>query len=288
MNVVKFAVCPEIRTTSSKIVGFHRSTLYVAPARNKETIEIYSVNALIPDSWKRIVKIKTNHVSIEEFTLSPNGLFIYCLFIGTAETDDNFKIYIAKISTETLEVKLYPLNPSCGDEFEQVYINNVGLLCGERGLYIYDRTVVMGPINFWMIDLLDETNSDFTEKSFMITPNHIPSHLSTHECTRFPIVLNPDNREVIKIANTDEILIFNGSTEEWISYSPESCNQMDLTTITTRGIRETYGLYGCRFNAVESKMSIFGRGRNLMAKISENGMHIFYSFEINKENCTYR
>uniref|UniRef100_A0AC34QU32 Uncharacterized protein n=1 Tax=Panagrolaimus sp. JU765 TaxID=591449 RepID=A0AC34QU32_9BILA len=288
MNFVKISVCPQIRTTSSKIVGFHHSTLYVAPARDEKTIEIYSVNAMIHDSWKRIVKIKTIHDSIEEFTLSPNGLFIYCLFVGTVEHDENFKIYIAKICTTTSALDLYPLNPASGDEFEQVYINNIGLHCGENGLYMYDRTIAMGPIKFWTIALLDETDSNFDEKSFIITPNHIPAHASTHECIRFPIALNLDNREVIKIANTDEILIFNGSTEEWISYFPESANQIDFGKIRTRGIREVYGRSGHRFNAVESKLSVFGRGDNLMAKISEKGMHIFYSFQINKENLTYK
>lgn len=37
---------------------------------------------------------------------------------------------------------------------------------------------------------------------------------------------NPDNREVIKMDGSNDILIFDGSINEWIKYTPDEDNQL--------------------------------------------------------------
>lgn len=51
---------------------------------------------------------------------------------------------------------MFNLDEASGEEFEnKVYLENIVLGCGQRQLYMYERSVVMGPIPFWKITLLE-------------------------------------------------------------------------------------------------------------------------------------
>nr|CDQ03893.1 Bm4493 [Brugia malayi] len=50
---------------------------------------------------------------------------------------------------------VFNLDEVSGDEFEnKVFLENIVLGCGKHQLYMYERSVVMGPIPFWKIILL--------------------------------------------------------------------------------------------------------------------------------------
>ncbi|KAE9551031.1 hypothetical protein FO519_005765 [Halicephalobus sp. NKZ332] len=284
---IKTTVCPEVRTTRTKIVGFHDCTFYIAPDKKgsesgSDAIEIYSVHVLVPKSWKLISRIDAREIAVLEFSLSPDGEFIYCLFIGILRDNDIPTINVIKISTTDEEVLVYSLNPESGDTFEQVFIQQVGIQCGKEGLYMFDRTLAMGRIPFWEIVLEDK------DYQFTIHPNPIPAHSAEYQCNRFPLMFNPDNREVIKVSDSDMLLIFDGAANEWNPYYPDEDNQFDISSAPSRGIQETYGRYGQRFGAIDTKMTFFGAQDNCMLKVSERGMHYFYSFNIDRDRRTYR
>ena len=284
---IKTTVCPEVRTTRVKIVGFNDCTLYIAPDKkgvesDNNAIEIYSVHSLIPKSWKLVSSICAREIAVLEFTLSPDGEFIYSLFIGLLKDEDIPTINMIKISTADGEVSIYSLNPESGDDFEQVFIQQVGIQCGKDGLYMFDRTLAMGRIPFWEI-VLDDTKHQFT-----IHANPIPAHAPEYQSNRFPLMFNADNREVVKVSDSNMLLMFDGTTNEWNPYYPDEENQFDISSAPSRGIQETYGRNGQRFGAIDTKMTFFGTSDNCMLKVSEKGMHYFYSFEIDRDRKSYR
>uniref|UniRef100_A0AC35GC24 Uncharacterized protein n=1 Tax=Panagrolaimus sp. PS1159 TaxID=55785 RepID=A0AC35GC24_9BILA len=280
MDTIQFNLPPQIQG-STQIVGFYDYTLYISPVR-ANGIEIWNVHTFVPKSFKMMIKLDVQDVEIREFTLSPDGESIYCLFIATFPKHEIPKICVAKINTEITEYKIWELDFDSGDAFEQVYLNNVGLICGEEKLYMFDRTLVMGDIPFWEFNFSDD------KETFNITANHIPQHDPSFKCNRYLIMHNPDTREVIKMDGGHDILIFDGSINEWIYYTPDEDNELRLTCVTTRGISEIRVRRGQRFEAIETKLSIFGRENRCIFKISNGGRHTFFRFSLNKENKTYK
>lgn len=66
------------------------------------------------------------------------------------------RIAILQINSSNGEMKMYNLDVAAGDEFEnKVFLDNVVIGCGDKQLYMYDRSVVMGPIPFWNVTLLE-------------------------------------------------------------------------------------------------------------------------------------
>lgn len=61
---------------------------------------------------------------------------------------------------------MFNLDELSGDEFEdKVFLENVVLGCGKHQLYIYEKSVVMGPIPFWKITLLEVFFSFFVNSN---------------------------------------------------------------------------------------------------------------------------
>uniref|UniRef100_A0AC34GVF3 Uncharacterized protein n=1 Tax=Panagrolaimus sp. ES5 TaxID=591445 RepID=A0AC34GVF3_9BILA len=280
MDPIKFSVPPQLQR-STQIIGFHDYTLYISPT-NENGIEIWSVHALVPKSFKMMIRFDVREVQIKEFALTPDGELIYCVAIAIFPETEIPKICVIKIQTETTEYKIFELDFDSGDEFEQVYLDNFGLICGEEKLYMYDRTLIMGDIPFWEVSFRDD------RETFNITARHIPQHDRSYKCVRFPIMHNPDNREVIKMDGSNDILIFDGSINEWIKYTPDEDNQLRLICIPTRGISETLVRRGQSYKAIETKLSVFGRENRCIFKISYGGRHTFYRFSLDKENKTYK
>jgi hypothetical protein len=154
MNVIKYSLPSQLQK-STQIVGFYDYTLYLSPA-GVNGIEIWSVHTMVPKSFKTLIKLDVREVEIKEFALSTDGESIYCLFIATFPGDEIPKICVVKIQTETSEYKIWELDFDSGDAFEQVFVNNIGLICGVEKLYMFDRTLVMGDIPFWEFSFRDE------------------------------------------------------------------------------------------------------------------------------------
>uniref|UniRef100_A0A914YRD5 F-box associated domain-containing protein n=1 Tax=Panagrolaimus superbus TaxID=310955 RepID=A0A914YRD5_9BILA len=280
MDPIKFSVPPQLQR-STQIIGFHDYTLYLSPS-DEDGIAIWNVHALVPKSFKMMIRLDVKEVEIREFALTPDGGSIYCLFIATFPENEIPKICVVKIQTETADYEIFELDFDSGDAFEQVYLNNVGLICGEEKLYMFDRTLIMGDIPFWEFAFRDDW------KTFNITARHIPQHDPSYKCVRFPIMHNPDNREVIKMDGSNDILLFDGSKNEWIQYTPDEDNELRLICIPTRGISETLVRRGQSYKAIETKLSVFGRENRCIFKISNGGRHTFYRFSLNRETQTYK
>lgn len=154
MNLIKFDLPPQLRT-STQIVGFHEYFLYIAPA-TENGIEVWCVHSMIPKSFTKMIKLEAREIVIREFALSPDGEFIYSLFIAILPGFEIPKVFVARIETQTNEYNIWELDFESADAFEQVYINNIGLICGETKLYMFDRTLVMGDIPFWEFSFNDE------------------------------------------------------------------------------------------------------------------------------------
>lgn len=187
------------------------------------------------------------------------------------------------ISDANLEV--FNLDVASGEQFEnEVFLENVVIGCSDNQLFMYDRSIVMGPIPFWKIVLIDET------KTFVITSDTICAEDVEESCSRFPIVLNGDNRRVFKIRRNHQIAIYDGKAETWAVYLPASESAFDLGDLEVRvcGVSETYGRSGHRVGAVESPLNIFTDGSgSCIAKVFRNGWHSFYFVRINDENKEY-
>ncbi|KHN79666.1 hypothetical protein Tcan_11785 [Toxocara canis] len=180
-------------------------------------------------------------------------------------------------------VHAFDLDGASGEEFEnKVFLDNVLIGCGDRELFMYDRSVVMGPIPFWVIHLLEDT------MTFVIQSEPICAEETEERCSRFPIVLNGDSRKVLKIRDNNEIAIYDGNDNKWNVYEPSEHSHIDLSEVAARGVSETYGRSGHRLGAVESLLNIFTDGVTCIAKVFKNGTHSFYCIELDDDNKRYR
>lgn len=66
------------------------------------------------------------------------------------------RISMLRIHMDSGACNVFNLDEISGDEFEnKVFLENIVLGCGKHQLYMYERSVVMGPIPFWKITLLE-------------------------------------------------------------------------------------------------------------------------------------
>lgn len=49
------------------------------------------------------------------------------------------------------------------------------------------------------------------------------------QCTRFPVVLNGDTRNVLRITNDYQVFVYDGDTECWIQQAPDAQTGLDVS-----------------------------------------------------------
>uniref|UniRef100_A0A183BP33 Tyrosine-protein phosphatase domain-containing protein n=1 Tax=Globodera pallida TaxID=36090 RepID=A0A183BP33_GLOPA len=106
-------------------------------------------------------------------------------------------------------------------------------------------------------------------------------------CIRFPVVLDGDKRIILRITDDFQVVVYDGNSEQWAMLRADENTELDLSTITVRGISETFGHNWHRFSAIESKLSIFADGEICVFKVLWDGKHHFYSFTVSLERKSY-
>uniref|UniRef100_A0A0N5AE03 CNH domain-containing protein n=1 Tax=Syphacia muris TaxID=451379 RepID=A0A0N5AE03_9BILA len=272
---------PELKGYRLNKIGIRNHMLYVSPNRT-DAIQIWCLHAFIPNSWRCITDFRLNNLLYSSYTLSPTQEIVYILAVALFDCDVP-RISILQINTDNGKVKCYNLDVAAGDEFEnKVFLENVVIGCDGKLLYMYDRSIVMGAIPFWEITLLEDT------MTFIITNNTIAAEESESACSRFPVVLNGDERKVLKIKDDHTILVYNNENDQWEEYIPSYDSNLDLSELTTRGVSESYGRSGHRMGAVESPLSIFTGSGSCIAKVYRNGLHSFYNIKLDDDSRQYR
>lgn len=67
--------------------------------------------------------------------------------------------------------------------------------------------------------------------TFVITSDTIGAEEVESRCSRFPIVLNGDERKVLKIADDHAISVYSGKDEKWSTYYPSINSNLDVSFV---------------------------------------------------------
>ncbi|VDN03940.1 unnamed protein product [Thelazia callipaeda] len=264
-----FEIAPELRKYRLMKIGFFGNFLYVTPCCT-DRIEIWSIHSFIPNSWSKLFSLPLIQLLYSFYAVSPSEPFIYALVVALFECDVP-RISLLRINLENSSCDIFNLDTVSGDEFEnKVYLENIVLGCGEQELYMYERSVVMGPIPFWKIALLEDS------MTFVIINETIAADEHEEKCSRFPMVLDGDKRKVFKLRDNHDIIIYSGESNSWNTYLPSSNTHTDLNLLRVKGVRETYGQVVHRMGAVESPLTFYVSEGICIAKIFRDASHAFY------------
>uniref|UniRef100_A0A915Q6I2 Adenosine 3'-phospho 5'-phosphosulfate transporter 2 n=1 Tax=Setaria digitata TaxID=48799 RepID=A0A915Q6I2_9BILA len=275
-----FGIAPELRNYRLMKIGFWGYQLYISPWCT-DRIQIWSIHSFIPNSWSKLFDFPLIQLFYSFYALSPNEPFIYALVVALFECDVP-RISILRIYMDSGACDVFNLDEVSGNEFEnKVFFENVVLGCGKQ-LYMYERSVVMGPIPFWKITLLEDS------MTFTITNETICTDENEERCSRFPIVLDGDRRKVFKLLDNHDIVVFDGESNSWSTYPPASNTAANLNLLRVRGICETYGQTVHRMGAVESPLTFYVSEGICIAKIFRHSYHIFYHIIFDDERKVYR
>ncbi|VDN37075.1 unnamed protein product [Gongylonema pulchrum] len=149
-----FATIPQLRGYRLIKIGFRGHHLYISPRRS-DRIQIWSLHSFIPNSWAVLLNYPLIQLLYSFYAVSPSEPYIYALVVALFDCDVP-RISILRVHLDTGACDVFNLDEASGEEFENsVYFENVVLGCGQRQLYMYERSVVMGPIPFWKIILLE-------------------------------------------------------------------------------------------------------------------------------------
>uniref|UniRef100_A0A915DYQ7 F-box protein n=1 Tax=Ditylenchus dipsaci TaxID=166011 RepID=A0A915DYQ7_9BILA len=285
MDVVQFATPAHFRSGGSlEKVGFHNQYLYVGYRLNN-VLEVWRLHCLTPASWCKLYVLKCTELFYVYLTYSPVDSCLWILYLAVLESETDGHLYLLKIDPSSGEVvSKYTLDHV--HMFEDVNYERISLGCGcsrvrDNQLYLFDRSMVMGSIPFYCIQLDEST------KTFKIENKPIQSDETLPKCTRFPIVLDGNRRFILKLTNENDIWLYDGGLDSWKMLMPDVSTDLDLSCITARGIAETYGRDWHRFKAVESPLSVFADDSCCLFKIYEKGQHKFYHFMYSPAENTY-
>ncbi|KAM3723104.1 Cadherin-related tumor suppressor [Dirofilaria immitis] len=276
-----FGIVPELRNYRLMKIGFWDDQLYVSPSC-ADRIQVWSIHSFIPNSWSKLFDFRLIQLFYSFYTMSPNEPYIYALVVALFDCDVP-RISILRIYMDSGASDMFNLDEASGDEFEnKVFLENIVLGCGRHQLYMYERSVVMGPIPFWKITLLEDS------MTFVITNETISADENEKKCSRFPIVLDGDKRRVFKLQDNHDIVVYDGESNCWNTYPPSLDTPTDLNLLRVRGISETYGQTVHRMGAVESPLTFYVNENICIAKIFRHTYHAFYHIIFDDERKVYR
>ncbi|KAI3415884.1 hypothetical protein GPALN_005449 [Globodera pallida] len=267
-------------------VGLIRNILFVA-LRNTRELELWSVHCLAPASWTCLFSYNFHELFYAHCALSSKQNAVFAMvaaFFETGSTIENGGIKILRYDLVSEKLCEFKLDSEYVDTFETVTLERVGIGCGQADdrLFLYDRTMVSGEIPFWRISLGWEQMT-FCIKSMPI----LDEQQLCSRCIRFPVVLDGDKRIILRITDDFQVVVYDGNSEQWAMLRADENTELDLSTITVRGISETFGHNWHRFSAIESKLSIFADGDICVFKVLWDGKHHFYSFTVSLERKSY-
>ncbi|KAK0419856.1 hypothetical protein QR680_014371 [Steinernema hermaphroditum] len=266
-------------------VGFCEKRLYVSPKRS-DRLEIWSVECEAGKAeWELITCVNFDELLLSYYALDSANRCVYVLTVGVFENGNEVPcIALFKISIPGGTYEVFQLDPASGLEFEEnVFLDNVVLGCTKGTLFMYDRTVVMGTIPFWRIEL-NEIRMDFG-----IEPQFVKDIESTPRCTRFPLVLDGKNRVIVKLTASNDVFVFDQHSNAWVECCRSGNSDLFLVELRdSRGLSETYGRHGHRIGAVESPLSLYADGNFCIAKVLDKGVHVFYHFVVDVKRKTYK
>ncbi|KAK6102540.1 hypothetical protein QQG55_8890 [Brugia pahangi] len=276
-----FGIIPELRNYRLMKIGFWGHQLYVSPFCT-DRIQIWSIHSFIPNSWSKLFDFPLIQLFYSFYTVSPDEPYIYALVVALFDCDVP-RISMLRIYMDSGACDVFNLDEISGDEFEnKVFLENIVLGCGKHQLYMYERSVVMGPIPFWKIILLKDS------MTFVIISETIAANENEERCSRFPIVLDGDKRRVFKLQDNHDIIVYDGENNCWNTYPPSSDTPTDLNLLRVRGISETYGRTVHRMGAIESPLTFYVSDDICIAKIFRQAYHSFYHIIFDDERKVYR
>ncbi|VDK73042.1 unnamed protein product [Onchocerca ochengi] len=276
-----FGIVPELCKYRLMKVGFWGDQLYVSPCCI-DRIQIWSIHSFIPNSWSKLFDFPLIQLFYSFYTVSPDEPYIYALVVALFDCDVP-RISMLRIHMNNGACDVFNLDEASGDEFEnKVFLENIVLGCGKHQLYMYERSVVMGPIPFWKITLLEDS------MTFVIISETICANDNEEKCSRFPIVLDGDKRRVFKLQDNHDIVVYDGESNCWNTYPPSLDTPTDLNLLRVRGISETYGRTVHRMGAVESPLTFYVNEGICIAKIFRHAYHAFYHIIFDDERKVYR
>ncbi|KAH7731206.1 Protein F56F11.2 [Aphelenchoides avenae] len=261
-------------------IGFRNQVLYVAPKR-EDSIEIWAVHRLVPNSWKRLYAQRFIELYYHKYALSYDGNYVFVLVIGHFEAENEPRVTVLRICSVTGAEDRYDLSIESEAEFENVYLDNISLGCGRQGMYLFDRTLIKGQIPFWRISL------DEAQKTFRLHNKFIKTD-EENKGARFPVVLNSDSRRILKITDRDEVVIYDGPSDTWVKYYPRGDTQLDISSVMSRCLSETYGRAGHRVGAICSPLTVLSDDDQCLFEVHKHGIHTFYKFLFDDMDRTYR
>uniref|UniRef100_A0A914EKC0 F-box associated domain-containing protein n=1 Tax=Acrobeloides nanus TaxID=290746 RepID=A0A914EKC0_9BILA len=282
MTIVKIRSPKEMLKGKLNKIGFRDHELFVSPTRD-DVIEIWSVHCLIPNSWQCLCRIAFVEIPYVKYAMNISGDKIYVLIIGMKDPGDVFRVWLFEVSSLDGTYNSYTLDEDSFQAFDEVYLDNIYIGCGQNTLYMYDRSLVMGEIPFYNFILHEEINTFSIERK----PIRVPKE--ERQWTRFPIVLDGDKRTVLKLSDTNEVFVYDGSIDTWTRIFANEESDLKLEEMrSARGISETYGPRGHRFSAIESPLTVYADHGCCIFKVHNRGLHSFYDFSINFNNRTYK
>ncbi|KAI1729962.1 hypothetical protein Ddc_02635 [Ditylenchus destructor] len=268
-------------------IGFHNQFLFVG-FRAGEQFEIWRVHCLTPASWTKLYELKCKLLFYVYFTL--DNLVencIWVLLLAQREGEGFTRVSVVKVDQITGGIlSTYQLNPDYEPVIEGISLERVKLgHAGKRKntLYLIDRSMVMGTIPFYHINIDDET------ETFTVESKPLLSDESAPKCTRFPVVIDGSKRQILKLTNENGILLYDEDEDLWKELVPAMDTDLNLFAFGARGISETYGQNWHRFGAVESPLSVLASDDCCcIFKLFQGGKHTFFKFSFSKEEGTYR
>ncbi|WKX98299.1 hypothetical protein Q1695_013741 [Nippostrongylus brasiliensis] len=254
-------------------VGIEGNTVFLQPTSSK-SVQLWSLHTLFPNSWRQIFCLPVEEVFYTFPSCSYHHPKLFVLVVAIFKNEQYPRISIFEVDRDSGNSKEYRLAEESSAEFDGVPLENAILACGVHALHIYDRSIVMGSIPYWNIELRDDT---FTLKRDDVVDD------SNEKCSRFPIAVDSGKRIFARLRDDHSLVVFDPSAKKWLPYFLAPGSHLNLDSLNIRGLHETFGRAGHRMGAIESPLSVYSDGSVVVARIKHNQKHFFYRITFDHE-----
>ncbi|KJH53073.1 hypothetical protein DICVIV_00758 [Dictyocaulus viviparus] len=258
-------------------VGIAGSTIYLQPTISN-SVELWSLHTLFPNSWHQIFCLPVEEVFYTFPSCSYYHPNLFVLVVAIFKLIPNVHDEYFRRENNIQEYQFLRLAVESGAVFDEVPLENAILGCGTHNLHIYDRSMVMGSIPYWIITL--------GEGTFTLIRDDIIDE-TDEKCSRFPIAIDSGSRVFARLRDDNSLVVYNPSTKKWTPYYLAEASHLNLNSLNVRGLRETFGRAGHRMGAIESALTIHSDGSVIVAKIKDGLKHYFYRVTFDHERYEF-
>uniref|UniRef100_A0A0K0FXG0 DUF295 domain-containing protein n=1 Tax=Strongyloides venezuelensis TaxID=75913 RepID=A0A0K0FXG0_STRVS len=266
-------------------IGIDGHTLYLAPSRS-QYVEIWKCHCLIPNSWETVVKIYFKELIFKIYGFDKLNNIIYCLCIGILNDCEYPEILLIKIDGSKFNsYNIVKLDIDSGDEFENnVLLDNISMVSSGGRIFMYDGSIIKGDIPYWEIIITQNDTFQIIDQKIIDKESEERKNLLS---TRFPVILDAEEKKILRLTNTSSILIYNKDLEDWVEYTVALENDLNPCLIENKGLKESYGSMGHRVKAVESKLQLVSNGNYVVGNVLDKHKYHFYEFQLNEIKKEY-